>query len=95
MSWKAAIRISAHAKLRQQQRKFDDAAIEAALVWGQVGNANGDARAFFIGRQSIRRARRAGEDICRYAGATVIASTEGTIITVMWRERDGRTLLAA
>lgn len=74
---------SEHARRRQQQRAARAPAIDATLRWGRLIRQMRNRSAYFLGRNEVQQAARAGESIARFLGTIVVQATDGTLITVI------------
>jgi murein DD-endopeptidase MepM/ murein hydrolase activator NlpD len=83
-------RISLHAQDQMDARSISVAALRSTLKYGRAVWTRG-ARIYAIGRKEVEYYRAHGVDLARFEGIHVVASADGTIITV-YRNRDLRGL---
>jgi len=71
-------------------RHIDEAALEAALLYGRLVHVRG-AEFHVIGRKEVERWAAVGVDLTPFEGVQVVCSSEGAVLTV-YRNRDLRQL---
>jgi hypothetical protein len=86
-----SFRLSCHARLRTNARRFGVAAVEAALAYGRVVYIRG-AEIHAIGRKEVLRFRQRGIDLRRFEGIQVVCRPGVGVVLTVYRNRDFRGL---
>ena len=84
------VAVTDHAWGRMLARHIDEAALEAALLYGRLVHVRG-AEFHVIGRKEVERWAAVGVDLTPFEGVQVVCSSEGAVLTV-YRNRDLRQL---
>lgn len=77
------IRLTHHARVRQQQRGISNDEIRTVLLWGRIYYQGLGRTAYYIGTQEVRRARLEDVELKEYEGIAVVESPDKWIITVI------------
>lgn len=86
----STVRLSDHARCRQQQRGVSNQHIDAALAWGRHYQQGRGREVFFLGERQAELARRHGADVGRFVGTAVVVGADGGVITVIRTSSPGR-----
>ena len=87
----APLRQSDHARLRSAQRNLSDGAEAYIMTWGRVFYRTG-VLFYFLGEKDIPAQHRRMPEIMRLAGAVVLVSRDGEIITTYRRADASRVI---
>ena len=84
-------RLSRHARLRTNARRFGVAAVEAALAYGRVVYVRG-AEIHAIGRREVLRFRQHGIELRAFEGIQVVCRPGAGVVLTVYRNRNFRGL---
>jgi len=72
-----------HAKTRMAQRGLTQAAVDAALYWGESLPQSGEGtHLYWLSDRAVAKAQREGVDVSPYRNTALVITDNGTVISV-------------